>query len=195
MKKVLLVTSTEDNYPTFAYQCKKVFSKLGYKQKTFNFRKYHFNVNKITNWAWNKWLLMTALKENPNFVLVDKGNSIIPGIVKKITDAGIKVANWNMDEPFGQYNKVDKVENIDEYDAFFIFDPYYLPKLKKINPNSYFLPCFADPTIHKEMVPVSKRKYIADVSFIGSHRKSRQKLMESISEYKQTLHCATALLY
>jgi spore maturation protein CgeB len=187
MKKVFLVTSTDEKYPTFAYQCKIVFKSLGFDQKTFNFRKFYFNRNVFTNNLLNKKLLSEALKHNPDFVLVDKGNSLLPGIIKKISDEGIKTVNWNMDEPFGEYNKADKINNIPEYDSFFTFEPYYLPQLKKLNANSFYLPCYADTTIHSEIIPVKDRKYVCDVSFIGSHRSSRQKIMESLAGHKMKI--------
>ncbi|MBI4145223.1 glycosyltransferase [Candidatus Woesearchaeota archaeon] len=113
-----------------------------------------------------------------DLVVIDKGDSILPGTIAKISKANIKTANWDCDEPFGEILPFNRIQNISEYDAFFSFDEKYVPRLKEINPHSYHLPAGADPQgVYKEVIPLERRPYPADLCFVGTAYANRINLL------------------
>ncbi|MEM2956641.1 MAG: glycosyltransferase [Candidatus Pacearchaeota archaeon] len=181
--RVLIFGAEEGKFPSFSYQCKKAFEELGHEVKVLSYRKFKFHKIKFTNFLLNKYLLHFAENYNPDLLFVNKGANILPGIIEKLSKRGIKTANWTLDDPFGNFNKENRINNIQEYDYFFVFDPYYLPELRDINPNSYYLPCCASKHVHTEIIPLNEREYKYDVSFIGSHEKKREKLFSELIDY------------
>lgn len=182
--KVLIFGINDGNFPSFSYQCKEAFRELGHEVRVISFRNFKLHKTKFTNYFLNKWLFYVAENYNPDLLLVNKGVNILPKIIEKLSNGGIKTVNWTLDDPFGKINKENKIQNIQEYDFFFVFDPYYLKELKEINSNSYYLPCAADPkNVHKEIIPLEKRNYQYGVSFIGSHEPHREKLLKQLSNY------------
>jgi spore maturation protein CgeB len=183
--KVFLLGTDKGNYPSFMYQCKKVFENKGYEIDQFSYRSLKLNKLNITNKILNKIILKKVLKSNPDLLFVNKGESLNKGVISKISKQGIKTINWTLDSPFGDFYPQNKINNISEYNHFFVFDPFYLDKLKKINPNSYYLPCAADPIeSHKQIIPLNKRNYIYDISFLGSYEPERVKFMDNLKEFK-----------
>ncbi len=184
MKKVLLIISKDPERPSFEYQCKKAFQKLGFKVDYFNYRMFQFHRFEITNKLLNKILYQKALNSNPDLIFTIKGETIEKGIIEKLSSKGIKTANWTLDEPFGIYSRFTKIGNIPEYDYFFIFDPYYIEKLKQKGAQEvHYIPCAADPEIHKEMIPIEKREHVTDVGFLGSFQPKREKILKNLTDY------------
>jgi len=183
MKKVLLVWSDDCKEPSFGFQCKKALQKLGYTVDVFNFRMFQMHRLSISNYVLNKLLIQKINLYNPNMILVNKGDGILPGTLKKIDRKDKIIVNWCLDEPFGKFSRFNKVKNIDEYDYFFMFDEYYSDLLTKKGINAHYLPAGGDPEIHREIIPVDKKKYVCDVSFIGSHHPNREKILKSIADY------------
>ena len=183
MKKVLLIWSDDCEYPSLGFQCKKAFQKLGFEVDVFNFRMLQMHRFDISNNILNKLLIKKINSKDYDLVLVDKGDTILPGVLKKVNRNNKLIVNWCLDEPFGKFGRFNKVRNIGEYDYFFMFDKYYSELLIEKGINAPYLPVGADPEIHKEIVPVKKRKYICDVSFIGSHHPNREKILNGISDY------------
>ena len=182
--RILIVGTDDGKFPGFTYQCKEAFKELGHEAKIFSFRKFKLHRTKFTNYLLNRWLFHIAENYNPDILLVNKGANILSGIIEKLSNKGIKTVNWTLDDPFGKIDRENKINNIAEYDYFFVFDPYYLKELKEINSNSYYLPCAADPrNVHKEIIPLEKRKYQYDVSFIGSHEPHREELLNKLVNY------------
>ena len=182
--RTAIIGTDNSEYPSFSFQCRKAFEKLGFETKYFNYRYLKLHKTKFTNSILNKSIIKKVLDYNPDILFVNKGETILPNVIKKISSSGIKTLNWIIDEPFGKFYKNNKINNIDEYDYFFVFDPYYLDDLKKINQNSYYLPCAADPeNVHIEVMPFDKRNYISEVSFIGSHEKKRENLLRNLTNY------------
>lgn len=182
--KAAIIGTDNAEYPSFSFQCKKAFEKLGFETNYFSYRYLKLHKTKFTNSILNKIIMKKVIDYNPDILFVNKGETILPSVIKKISNSGIKTINWIIDEPFGRFYKNNKINNIDEYDYFFVFDPYYLDDLKKINPYSYYLPCAADPeNVHVEIMPFDKRNYISEVSFIGSHEKKRENLLKNLTNY------------
>jgi spore maturation protein CgeB len=181
-KKILLVWSDDCEEPSLGFQCRKALLNLGYDVQVFNFRKFQFHRFGISNILLNKLLVKSINSYDPDMVLVDKGDSILPGTLKKIDRQNKLIVNWCLDEPFGKFGRFNKVNNIEEYDVFLMFDKYYSELLTKKGINAPYLPVGGDPDIHREIIPVNKREYICDLSFIGSHHPNREKLLQSIAD-------------
>jgi len=188
MKKALLITSDNAQIPSFGYKIKKALEKHNYKVHTFNYRQFQLHRTNLTNNFLNNQLLKKALLLKPDFVLVNKGESINKGIIKRISQRGIKTINWCLDDPFGELNSFNNIKNRNEYDYFFVFDPYYVRKLKKTGQkNAFYLPCAVDPDIHREMTLMEKREYRHNVSFVGTYQKNREELLKKIKEYNPSI--------
>ena len=173
-------------YLSIDIQCKKALEDMGHEVIIYNYRP-----NKISKIPLNivrkhygRALLKSVFEYKPDFFFMIKGETIPKGIVKQFSSRGIVTANWTLDEPLGELYSFNKIHNIEEYDYFFVFDPSYIEKLKKINPNSFYLPCSADPiNMHVEAIPMAKRDYPYNVSFVGSYQPEREVMVEKISEF------------
>jgi spore maturation protein CgeB len=182
--RVMFYAIDDGRFPAFSFQCIEALKSLGHEVRLENFRKHKMHKTPFTNRILNKRLFSKAEKYSPDLLLVNKGANILPGYIEKLSDKGIKTANWTLDEPFGIVNKSNRIGNIAEYDYFFVFDPFYLQELRNVNLNSFYLPCTADPVnVHKEMIPLKKRKYKHDLSFVGSHDKKREDLLNGMTSY------------
>jgi spore maturation protein CgeB len=181
--KIFLAGGDNGAYPGFAYQCKKAFEELNHEVKHFNYRHLKLSKLPISRQIFNKVLKKEALKFNPDLFLTIKGETITKGIIKSLSVKGIKTANWTLDSPFGDFYAYNKINNISEYNNFFVFDPFYLEKLKEVNSNSFYLPCAADPDIHKEVIPLGERNYKFDTSFLGSYEPEREKFAQDLSKF------------
>ncbi len=182
--KIFFLGGNTCKYPFWPFQCKKAFESLGHEIKFFNYRYQHLNKNHITNKILHKIMYREIINYHPDLLFVTKGETLLPGFIKKIRDKGIKTANWVIDDPTGKHYLQNKVRNINEYGAFFVFDPAYVKELKKLNPNTHYLPCFADPdNVHKEVISFKERDYRYDVSFVGSHQPEREKFLKKLTDY------------
>ncbi len=182
--KVFLTGPGNDEYPSFYYQCKKAFEALGHEVGFFNYRASKFGRLPVARNVVSNSLKKEVLKFNPDLLLVIKGEIIPKGIIKEISSKGIKTADWTLDSPFGDYYSYNKIKNISEYDSVFVFDPYYLKKLREMNTNSFYLPAAADPwDAHKPAIPFDRRKYLYDVTFLGSYEPEREELIEGLRRF------------
>jgi len=178
----VLILAGNDQYWGFGNQLKISFEKLGIEAKLISYRKFKFHKTYTTNLILHKYLKREISKFGPDILLVNKGESLHDGFIREISKEGIITVNWTLDDPFGEIDEFNRIGNIDEYDYFFVFDPYYLSKLREINPNSYYLPCAACPEIHREVIPLEHRKYEYDISFIGSYEKNREEIFDYLSK-------------
>jgi spore maturation protein CgeB len=183
MNDILLVCPGNAKLPSFEYGVKNALQKLGHNVSVFDYRKYQLHRLRFTRNILNKRLLNVAKKNNPDLVLVLKGEQLQEGIIQKITNLKIKTANWILDDPFGRHNKFNKLNNINEYDDFFVFDPYYVKELKeKGQSKSHYLPCCTNVDLYKEQIPIKIRKYKQDISFIGTYQTRRKEILNSIND-------------
>ena len=183
-KAVMIVCADQGNVSSISNRLKKPFLKLGWQAHTFNYRMWQMHRFGITRAIVNQALISEALSVKPDLLLVFKGESINEGVIKQISNAGITTACWTMDDPFGEHARFNKIRNRNEYDYFFCFDKYYIPKLKEDGqPNSHYLPCAVDPEIHYEQMNWFDRKEKYEVSFVGSHCNKREKFFRELQNY------------
>jgi spore maturation protein CgeB len=189
MDKTALVVAPDDcKTPSFGYRVAKAFEKLGWKTQSFNYRFLQLHRTSTSRELVNRAFLKKALDMNPDLVFVDKGESINEGIIQKISSSGIKTANWCLDDPFGEFSSFNNIRNRNEYDDFYVFDPYYVRKLKETGqPNAHYLPCAVDSELYSEQTPYKERQYVTDLSFIGSHDEKRENTLNRLSNYNLTI--------
>ncbi len=186
--RILVVDKHGCQYPNFGYQIKSAFEQLGHEVKAFHYRYMHLEHIPFTNWLLNRRLVKLATGWPADFVLVFKGESLLPGTIDEIKKAGIRTADWSNDEPFGEVLAFNKLNNIAEYDDFFIFDSMYMERLLKINPNTYHLQPGADPfDVHKEQIPLEQRTFPADVGLVGTAYPARIEFLKNFSHRKLSL--------
>lgn len=176
--RIFVIDMLGGRHPDIGYQIKCAFEQLGHEVRTFDYRKWKLQHFSFTNKILNRMMISQATKWPADLVIVNKGETILPGTIAAIGKAGIKTANWEPDEPFGDLQAFNALKNIPEYDAFFIYDQQFLPRLKELNPHSYYLPPGADPFgVHKEHIPLHERKFPADLCMVGTAYDNRIKLL------------------
>ena len=110
-------------------------------------------------------LLKIVKQSKPDFLLVLKGKSLLPNVIKEISTLGTKTINWFPDATTN-WNSIELLSTV--YDYFFVYDPYILKLLQNIGrTNCYYLPFVADMDKEAEFKLRSDYKY--DVTFIGSY--------------------------
>lgn len=181
--KVLIADMCGCKYPDIGYQIKSNFESLGHTTIPFDYRKFKLQKINFTNWILNKNLINLVKSKKPDVLIVNKGESLLPGTITSIKKYGTTTINWNPDEPFGTLLKFNKLKNISEYDAFFTYDLQYLDELKKLNPNSYYLPACADLlNVHKEQISLKERQNNFDICMVGTAYENRIKLLTPYTE-------------
>ena len=183
MVKILLVVKNDaSDGIDLTDQMRRALIALGCDVRIFNFRHLLFHKTGFTNTILNRLLVRSALAYKPDLVLVNKGESLLPGVIQRLRDAGMTTANWVLDEPFGQYfGMANRVQNIPEFDFFFCFDRAYLESIHQAGCRSvHYLPCSASPDVFYEVIPHDQRKYSYPVSFLGSYQEERVQLLSDI---------------
>jgi spore maturation protein CgeB len=171
------------------YQIKNAFDGLGHETKGFDYRLWKLQHVHLTNIALNKLMAIEAKKFKPGLVVVNKGETILPGTIDKIKkDTGCTAVAWNPDEPFGTLDSFNRIKNIAEYDAYFTYDEQYVKPIKEINDRTFHLPPGADPAhVHKEHIPLEKRKFPYDLCMVGTAYRNRIDLLTKFKDYKLRL--------
>ncbi len=132
----------------------------------------------------SKELLRTAQDFEPDLTLITKGETLPREIVRELRDSSkLGVVNWFPDNPF--YDPL-VIEALEEYDLFYVKDPYIIEELKKLGAtNIRYLPHACDPEVHKEieLTPEQQAYYGSDISFVGTMYPYRLKILEQLSHY------------
>lgn len=176
--KVLLVAAGSARSPSFGFRMGAAFERAGHEVKHFDYRKFQLHRFGFGRRFLSNRLVAKCKATKPDLVFVGQGETLLPGTIKKIKALGIKTACWVTDAPFGG----KKFACIPEYTAFFVFDRSYLPQLKKINKNSFWLPCCVDSSLYREVIPVYERKEPFTASFFGSQYPNRQVFFSKLAD-------------
>jgi len=182
----ILIVDKEPNleFGRMGHRYRLALESLGHTVKNFCYRKYKFNKSPPTKRIIDYLLIQKVKSFHPDILLVFKGESLSSGTIKKISNIGVKTANWANDEPFGELLKSNKINNVKEYDYFFVFDEIFINRLKEENESVFQLPPSADPfKVYKESIPLAKRKYLYDVSLVGSKYKNREILLKQLKSF------------
>lgn len=185
---ILIADMNGCRYPDIGFQIKSACEQLGHKVRKFDYRKWKLQHLSLTNMFLNAKLAAEAIKWPADVLIVNKGESILPNTISSITKEGIKTVNWNPDEPFGYLAKFNKINNVNEYTAYFTYDKQYLKPLRELNPNSFHLPPGSDPFgVHKEHTPLNLRNFPADLCLVGTAYKNRINLLRKFASYKMRI--------
>lgn len=185
-KRIFLIVPDAAQQPTFGYRMVKAFGALDCEVQHFNYRWMQWHRFPVLNRVLNQRLVQRAAQWNPDLIVVMKGETLIPGTVRAIRNAtGSKVVAWNLDDPFGDYLPENKIRNLDEYDAYFIFDTGYSQRIKRKCSRVYYLPCCTDPDLYREIIPWDARpgKEVCDVGFIGSRMPNRERFLKKFTAF------------
>jgi spore maturation protein CgeB len=192
--KVLLV-SPYYHYPyCLGWYCNHALQKLGHQVKIFDYRlgvtepapagqKAPGLVEKLLRVprgtrisrikSMNRSLLSTVEAFNPDLILVQKGELIFPETVAELKCVSrAYTVVWHGDSPFGvQTSTAQIVRSLQFFDLCLVFDPYYLPAMKRAGArNVAHLPFGCDPEVHRtvELSEEEKSLYGSDLVFIGN---------------------------
>ncbi len=135
--------------------------------------------------ATNKRLLQLCQMVAPDLLLIIKGEVIEADNLAEIrTTVGCKIVNWCSDTPFEENLEIKGLQN---YDHVFVFDPYYVERLLRLGaPKASYLPMACDPDFHTEvtLTDAERRRYSADISFVGSWYPVRERVLEELVEFQ-----------
>lgn len=178
----------------------KYFSEMGLEIELFPaqkfFYKYYYaslinkllfklHLSKIES-SINKSFLKFILSTNPTHILVFKGMEITPASLKWAKKQGIKLINYNPDNPFVFSGKgsgnANITNSIDIYDFHFTYNLEIQKKLEeKHHKQTGFLP-FAYDVSQELYEECAKENEIVKVCFIGNPDKTRAAFLEQIAD-------------
>jgi len=142
----------------------------------------------IANLLWlnkiNDEIKRVAEKFHPDLVLSVKGEAIKPKTIEWIrNELGIKTALWLPDDPRFFNSLVKHIAP--SYDYVFTASEKMIPLYKEIGCSRvYFLPFACEETVHKRvnLTEEDRRKYEADVVFVGTYIPRRARLIKALEK-------------
>jgi spore maturation protein CgeB len=130
----------------------------------------------------------------PDLLLVIKGETVFPGTLEEVKEKyRIPCVAYIWDCPFysytGQFADIYRANNFSRamrlYEHIFVYDPYYVRKIKErgINAVSY-LPLAADPARYRKTEFSKEEKKLAyDICFVGSPFPNRRMVLDRLSGF------------
>ena len=144
----------------------------------------------------NRNFLKMVGEESPDLLFVIKGEHLFPHTLNTLkNELKIPIISYIWDNPFysdaglypDDYRKSNFEKGMYLYDYIFVFDPYYVEKIKQRGRmNTSYLPLATDAKRYKVM-PVNEedeRDFGYDICFVGSPDPNRVKVLGSLSQYK-----------
>ncbi|MEM3833357.1 MAG: glycosyltransferase [Thermoprotei archaeon] len=140
----------------------------------------------IANMLWlnkvNEDIKEVAEKFRPDLVLSIKGEVVKPSTVEWIKrELNAKTALWYPDDPRFFNSLVRYIAST--YDYVFTASERIIPAYKEFGcRNVHFLPFACEPTVHKKVKlnEEERRKYEADIVFVGTYTRRRAKLINAL---------------
>jgi len=135
----------------------------------------------------NKSFLRAVTEQKPDIVFLDTAEVIFPESLKaiRLKYPSLIIINWLLDDPFLQQTWSNVVESFRFCDCIFIFDPFYIEKIRnKGAKNVVYMPGACDPDIHhtnfKDNVSDFK---IPDICFVGTVTPQRAEFLRNFNDY------------
>jgi hypothetical protein len=134
----------------------------------------------------NKELLVRIKEFKPDLIWVFKGMEVLPETLKQMKAEGIKLVNYNPDNPFyfsgsGSGNK-NVTDSISLYDAHFTYDHIIQETIR----SRFRLPCFILPfgfELEKETYEsLTKQEEVLKLCFLGNPDKDRVRFLEKVAD-------------
>ena len=187
--KIVLFSSGLNDYDI---SIKKYLNKNGHKVDHYSYRsnlyssgflirlkhKIHSRINnKYESDDWNACLIKKCEESNPDLVFILKGEIIYPETLKWISEnTGAKIICWLMDV-IRRYPEIERL--LKYYDYMFTYEPDDIDYLRRINPETHYLPLAFDPKVFFQIEDIEKKW---DLSFIGTWSKSRETFLIKVSK-------------
>tara|TARA_B100001971_G_C18236242_1_gene567431 strand:+ start:119 stop:1135 length:1017 start_codon:yes stop_codon:yes gene_type:complete len=136
----------------------------------------------------NKELVTKATKEQPDLILVIKGEIISPETIKKLRDIGCPVVLWYPDDP--RYTESYVKYILPFYDNLFVVSKKSVKKYKEMGAKKvHYLPVGCDPSIHKRININSENKNSQkrDICFIGTFSRHRANIIKSLDKFQVSI--------
>jgi len=144
----------------------------------------------------NKELFGFVKTNRPDMVFIVKGECILAGTINRIRkELKIPCISYQWDDPFyshqdhdvyDEHRKASFIKSIDCYDHIFVFDPFYVDKIKQYGIiNVSYLPLATDEDIYKKvkLSEEEKREYGFDICFVGGPFKKRLDVLSKLKEF------------
>ncbi len=142
----------------------------------------------------NEKILSITSKIKPDLIFIIKGENIFPATLEKLKKTlPCPIVSYLWDEPFfvhkenqDDYLKSNLNNCMPLYDHIFVFDSFYVDKIKQIGvKNVTYLPLATNPNRYKEiaLTDQEKKQYNYDICFIGVPFENRVEIFECLREY------------
>ena len=144
----------------------------------------------------NRNFLNMVRNEKLDLLFVIKGDHLFPDTLKTIkNEFQIPIIAYIWDDPFysyaglyaDDYRKSNFEKGMHLYDYIFVFDRYYVEKIKQRGRlNTAYVPLATDPKRYKDMdISEEDRKDFGyDICFVGSPYPNRVEVLDSLRQYK-----------
>lgn len=134
----------------------------------------------------NKQLLEKVDVFNPDVIFVFKGMEIFPETLLKIRNKGVRLLNYNPDNPFVFSGKGSGNSNITKsislYHLHFTYDPDILKQLQQFPVKAKLLPFGFDLSV-KDFEEIKSIIEINKICFLGNPDKDRAKFIQEVSQH------------
>ena len=195
---------------SLGWYIKQALLKMGYQLELFDYRKVaygslytdflqRFVLGRIAFKVFqreaikgmNAKLINLARSFNPDLVIVQKGEIILPGSIREINNTlKARTVVWHADSPFSALTSSSNIIlGLPEYDLCFVFDPYYIPGMMRAGAKrAEYLPFACDPDVHRTISLTEEERltYGSDIVFIGTCQNMtnprRREILRSLSD-------------
>lgn len=201
--KILIVAL--DHVGSLGWYIKRALLKIGHQVEIFDYRKNAYIYPRKYMWEklafkvfrnvaikrMNINLVNFSKSFSPDLIIVQKGEIVFPETIRKIKKLmDTKIVVWHADSPFSTLisSSSNIIYSLSEYDACFVFDPYYIPKMRKAGSKRVkYLPFASDPDIHRkiELSEEEKMIYGGDICFIGNFiaKSKRTNILKALVDF------------
>jgi spore maturation protein CgeB len=133
----------------------------------------------------NEKLVQTVAEFNPSVIFVFKGMEVLPSTLVALKNSGIKLVNYNPDNPFifsgyGSGNK-NVIESLGLYDLHLTYNLEILEKMKSMKLNAEFFP-FAFEAGDDKAPGLLETDEVLKPCFLGNPDKSRVDFLNQLAE-------------
>jgi len=132
----------------------------------------------------NRELIQKTESYKPDVLLVFKGMEIFPSTLKTLKQKGVKLANYNPDNPFifsgyGSGNK-NVSSSTGLYDLYCTYDPFVVKKLEEQGTKAALIP-FGFEISEKEFEECKKQEEVLRICFLGNPDKARAAFVDQLA--------------
>ena len=143
----------------------------------------------------NRNFLHMVREEKPDILFVIKGDHLLPDTLNTLkNELQIPIIAYIWDDPFysyarlyaDDYRKSNFEKGMHLYDYIFVYDTYYVEKIKKRGiTNVEYLPLAADPKRYRkiEIGEEDSKTYGYDICFVGVPYPNRIAILDSLKHY------------